>query len=277
MQSQTLAAKTALTTLSRNSKEEIRWLLAQDMIYLSLVYIHFGICLAGYLPMWTFCVGAPMYVSRWMIGLHETLHLVKLEDTPLLIRLHLLIVTPISLGYKEIRDIHMRHHAYTLTERDPDLYHIHASFIGGFIKATFSPEISAYHWIREKGVDRQLGIGMAIRFTLFVMLAGSLGWSSLWYFIPVRLAYGTCMFSISHFLHHDGGLYGTFPPKFNRLLGGFISVYFGRAAMQTLCYHDIHHDYPKIAAFKLPEARIYYTPRSTSLVGQPQPRVPITQ
>lgn len=275
MQSETMAAKAALSMLSKNSSDEIRRLLAEDVIYLSLVYIHFGICLAGFLPIWTFCVGAPMYVSRWMIGLHETLHLVRWEDTNLLIRMHLLILTPISLGFKEIRDIHMRHHAYTLTEKDPDLYHIKASFVGGFIKATFSPEISAYHWIREKGVDQHLALGMTIRFGLFALIVGSLGMTSLWYLIPVRLAYGACMFSISHFLHHDGDLYGTFPPKFNSFLRIFIAFYFGRAALQTLCYHDIHHDYPKIAASKLPDAHGYYTPRPTSLVNRPQANVPI--
>lgn len=271
---QTMAAKSVLGALSKNSADEIRQLLLGDVAYLSLVYIHFGICLAGFLPLWTFCVGAPMYVSRWMIGLHETLHIVRWEDTPLLIRLHLLIVTPISLGFKEIRDIHMRHHAYTLTEEDPDLYHIRASFVGGFVKATLSPEISAYHWIRDKGIDRQLGIGMAIRFTLFVLFVGSLGWTSLWYFIPVRLAYGACMFSISHFLHHKEGVYGTFTPRFGKFLDAVITVYFGPAALQTLCYHDIHHDHPRIAAFKLPEARQFYVPKPSSLVNNPRIDIP---
>lgn len=270
MNSQTAAAKTILASLSKNSHEEIRWLLFGDVVYLSLVYVHFAICLAGYLPLWTFCVCAPMYVSRWMIGLHETLHLVRWEDTPLLIRLHLLIVTPISLGFREIRDIHMRHHAYTLTEKDPDLYHLRGNTVAAFVKATFSPEIAAYHWLREKGIDKELGMGMALRFVFFMLLVGSLGWTSLWYFVPVRLAYGACMFSISHFLHHKHGTYGTFIPQFGKLLDSVITLYFGRAALQTLCYHDIHHDYPKIAASKLPEAREYYSPRPSSLVNKPR-------
>lgn len=273
--SQTLASKSVLTSLSKNSVQEINFLLFRDVLYLLLVYAHLGAALAGHLPLWTFCVFAPMYVSRWMIGLHETLHQIRYEDTPLIIRLHLLIVTPISLGFREIREIHMRHHAYTLTERDPDLYHIRGGFVMAFVKATLSPEISAYYWIKNSGVDKELAAGMAIRFALFVQLVGMLGWDSIWYFIPVRLAYGACMFSISHFLHHSEGMYGTFPPNFGSVLDTLIKAYFGKAAWQTLCYHDIHHDYPKIAAFKLPEARHYYSPRPTSLVNSPQPNIPI--
>jgi fatty acid desaturase len=208
-----------------------------------------------------------------MIGLHETLHVVKPEDINPIVWLQLLLVTPFSLGYREIRDIHMRHHAYAVTDKDPDLYHIRGNVVSGFILATLSPEISAYHWIRNQGVDVQLAVGMSLRFMLFSAFVWYLGWTSLWYFIPVRLAYGSCMFSISFPLHRKQGAYGTFTPRFGTLLETVMQVYCGRAALHTLSYHDIHHDYPRIAASKLPEARRFYVPKSSSLAHAPQAEI----
>jgi fatty acid desaturase len=265
MQTETISDKSALSSLAKSSGSEVNRLVWGNIAYIALVYIHFGLGVAGYVPLWTFCIAAPMYVSRWMIGLHDALHVVKPQDTNPIVNLHLLIVTPISLGYKEIRDIHMRHHGYTLTEKDPDLYLIRGNVFSAYLNAVFSPEISAYRWVRDNGIDRQLMFGMLLRFTLFSLFVWGLGWTSLWYFIPVRLAYGGCMFSISFPLHHKAGSYGTFTPQFGKFLETIMLVYFGRAALHTLSYHDIHHDYPRISALKLPEARRYYQPKPSSL------------
>jgi len=265
MQSTPINNSEFLSYLSKNSEDEITRLVWGILTYNALVYIHFGLAITGVLPLWTFCIAVPMYVARWMIGLHEALHIVKLEDTNSLIMLHLLLITPISLGYREIRDIHMRHHAYTLTENDPDIYHLRGNMLSGFILATFSPEISAYYWIRDKGVDKTLLLGMVLRLTLFCIFVGSLGWLSLWYFIPVRLAYGTCMFAISFPLHRKDGAYGTFTPNFGAWLETVMELYAGGAALNTLKYHDIHHDYPRISAQKLPVARYHYKPKRSSL------------
>lgn len=260
--------KSTLSYLSRNSESEVSRLGWGNVSYIFMTYIHFGLSIAGYLPLWTFCLASPMYVARWMIGLHEFLHVAKLEETNLLIKLHLLIVTPISLGYEEIRDIHMRHHAYTLTDKDPDLYLIRGNVVLAFFNAVFSPEISAYHWIQKKGIDQSLLLGMLLRLALFSLFVWSVGWLSLWYFIPVRLAYGTCMFAISYPLHHQQGSYGTFTPQFGKVLETLMEVYAGRAALYTLSYHDIHHDYPRIATLKLAVARQYYEPKPSSLAAR---------
>jgi len=265
MQSSLIDKNTFLSFLSKKSENETSRLVWGILTYITLVYIHFGLAIAGFLPLWTFCIAVPMYIARWMIGLHEALHAIKLEDTNSLIMLHLLLVTPLSLGYREIRDIHMRHHAYTLTDKDPDIYHLRGNMLSGFILATFSPEISAYNWIRNKGVDKALLFGMLLRFVLFCIFVGSLGWLSLWYFIPVRIAYGTCMFAISFPLHRKNGAYGTFTPNFGILLETIMELYAGSTALNTLKYHDIHHDYPRISAQKLPVARHHYKPKRSSL------------
>lgn len=268
MHAQPLSDDAILAALSKNPEMDISRLEWTNLIYIVFVYAHFALGVFGFVPLWTFCIGAPMYVARWMIGLHEILHLLKPQDINPLIRLHLLIVTPFSLGYREVRDIHMRHHAYTVTDKDPDLYHIKGNFFTSFLTVLIQPEISAYHWVREKGFDRELALGMTLRFVLFTVFTISLGWTALWYFIPVRLAYGSCMFSISFPLHRQSGEYGTYTPKYGLFLETIMDVFFGRAALNTLSYHDIHHDYPRISAFKLPVARKYYRPKPSSLADR---------
>lgn len=271
MTAQTITDRSVLSVLSKNTAQELNRLIRWDIGYIVLMYIHFALGVAGYVPLWTFCIAAPAYVSRWMIGLHETLHAVKPEDIHPVIRLQLLLLTPFSLGYREIRDIHMRHHGYTLTENDPDLYLIRGNAFSAYLNAVCSPEISAYRWVRDKGGDGQLILGMMVRFALFSLFVWNLGWTSLWYFVPVRLAYGGCMFSISFPLHRKAGAYGTFTPHFGRFMKALTLVYFGRAALHTLSYHDIHHDYPRISALKLPEARLWYEAKPSNPARRPLP------
>lgn len=267
MQTPVNANQVLLSALSKNSEKDINELVFKDVVYIVLIYFHLWLAVEDFVPLWTFCIAAPMYVSRWMLGLHETFHLVNLQNTNLFIRLHMLITTPFSIGYKEQRDIHMRHHAYTLKDKDPDFYLVSGNFFTAFLKATLSPEIATYKWVRDNGMDKQLMLGMTFRFIIFLLFIWYLGWTSLWYFIPVRLAYAGSMFSITFLLHRKEGRYGTFTPYFGRFLEFIMQLYFGRAALNTLKYHDIHHDYPRIAERKLPEARDVYKPKPSSLAN----------
>lgn len=252
-----------LSALSKNSEREKQKLIIENIFYLSIIYLHYAIAVSGLAPLWTFCFLAPIFVARWMIGLHDIMHICKPQDVNVIIWFHLLILTPLSLGYREMRDIHMRHHAYTVTEHDPDLYHIQGNIFSAYLNVLFSPELSFYYWVKEKGVDKQLLQGILIRLILFMCLVYWLGWMSLWYFIPVRLAYGTGMFSISYPLHRKDKKYGTFQPRLANWLKESMRICLGNAAINTLYYHDIHHDYPKIQAVKLPEARQFYSPKGT--------------
>lgn len=264
MDATTRKNKSLLTLLSRNDDYHKLMLQLKITISLSLVYVHFASYVMDIVPYWTFCIGVVIYISRWMINLHDYLHLVPPKKAGWFIRYHLLILTPLSFGYREIRDIHHRHHAYTVTEKDPDLYHIKGNFLTSFLMVTLSPEISTYHYIRDRGIDRELLLGMGVRFVLFMLLVSYLGMASLYYFIPVRLVYGACMFSISFPLHRKGKEYGTYTPQYPAFFQATMMAIFGKAVVNTLSHHDIHHEYPTIAATNLAKARRYFQPRSST-------------
>jgi hypothetical protein len=48
---------------------------------------------------------------------------------------------PLTLGYAEIRDIHLRHHSHLGSSADPESYLIAASPGAAFVKALFANEL----------------------------------------------------------------------------------------------------------------------------------------
>src|SRR5688572_9669462 len=65
-----------------------------------LIFLHFGLAIFGYLPLWTFCVAVFIYIPRWMISLHEAQHFYTPKTINPITRHNLLILTPFQLGYR---------------------------------------------------------------------------------------------------------------------------------------------------------------------------------
>lgn len=245
-------------------ENEKRSIARNYILFEVLVYLHFGLAIFGYVPLWTFCLAVFLYIPRWMISLHEAQHFYTPKTINPITRHNLLILTPFQLGYREMRDIHMRHHAHTAMEKDPEYYHIRGSWLSGYINVMFSPEQSVYFWIRDKGIDAELVKGMTIRLALFVAIVAAFGWQSLWYFVPVRIAYGTCLFWFSYCLHRKKGAYGTFQTIYPNAMRRIMVFLYGETLYQSISEHDIHHDYPGIAGHRLKSARPFYRPRKAN-------------
>ena len=188
----------------------------QNICFNAIIYVHFFLCFYSALPYWTFCLAVIVYVPRWTTALHELLHLCSSKTINRLVDLNLLILTPISLGYRETRDIHMRHHASAPQPHDPDYYHIKGSVLSGYLNAIFSPELSVYFWLRDKGITQGFILGVSVRLFFFVLLVWICQWQSLWYFIPVRIAYGSSLFWFSYVLHRKNGEHGNFQRSYGR-------------------------------------------------------------
>lgn len=239
------------------------WLAVEYVFFEIITYVHFYLALNAYLPMWTFWLGVCVYIPRWMICLHEQQHQCTPKTINPITRLNLLLLTPIQLGYCEMRDIHMRHHAYGATPRDPEYYHIRGHWFMGWLNVMFSPEQSVYFWLKDKKIDKEFVLGVSIRFTLFMSLALYFGFDFLWYLIPVRLAYGTCLYAFSYCLHRKNGEYGTFKIDYPDWLKRIFTPIYGQKLIQSVSEHDIHHDYPRIAGQYLTVSRRCYSPRPT--------------
>lgn len=238
-------------------------LAVEYIFYELLTYIHFLLAYFNFVPMWTFVIGVIVYIPRWMICLHEMQHHFTPKTINPITRLNLLSLTPLQLGFVEMRDIHMRHHAHPAKPQDPEYYHIKGHWLAGWINVMFSPEISTYHWLKKKKMDDEFKRGVSIRFILFVSLAFAFGWSFLWYLIPVRLAYGSCLYFFSYGLHRKNGDYGTFAIEYPLWLKIIASLVYGEKLLQSVSEHDIHHDYPTIPGQYLRASRPWYTPRAS--------------
>lgn len=263
MKTKSLQFASTIAEFSGMTDQERRAVAFNYIVLEALVYIHFGLAIWGYVPLWTFAVAAFVYVPRWMIALHEQQHCCTPKNINPIVRHNLLTLTPFQLGYREMRDIHMRHHAFAMSEKDPEYYHERGSWPSGYVNAILSPELSVYFWIRDKGIDAELIKGMAIRFAMFSAVAIGFGWQSLWYFIPARLAYGTSLFLFSYGLHRRHGEEGTYQVNHPTLLKKIMLYVYGETLLHSVGAHDIHHDYPLIAGHRLKAARPFYVPRNS--------------
>lgn len=150
---------------------DARRLTIQSLAYNALIYAHFGIALAGIVPLWTMFLSAPVLVARWMLAPHELFHLRSEREVDFVTRMTPLMLTPLSLGYREFLDIHRRHHLYMATPKDPEYYQIRGSKLSGLLNAMAGPENAYFRWLGSKGMDRTLLLGSIIRLLLFMGLA----------------------------------------------------------------------------------------------------------
>lgn len=239
-----------------NTGADARRLILTIWICYALLYGQFALALAGALPLWSMALTAPVWVVRWMLATHELLHLRSEYQLDPVVRLQPLLLTPFSLGYKEFLSDHRGHHRHMATPADPEYYQLRGSKLCGFLNAMSAPEQSFLRWLGREKLDRELWLGAAVRCGLFAALAWVSGWRFLWYWIPVRIAFGLSYFAFFYALHRRGTEYGVYalslPPWGARLF----RLLFGREALLATCHHDAHHRQPRVSAYHLPEVTL---------------------
>lgn len=191
-------------------------------------------------------------VTRWMIAIHELMHLKKPDELDLFTRLLPIPFGPVNLGYREYVDIHMGHHQHTATSKDPDAFHILGGFVKAFIGALTQHEQASYRYIRAHGLSRELMVMMLIRLSIFfaLLLAAPLAFLSWW--LVLRISYVINDFVFFHLVHFRAGTAGTFPiPLPNYIVYPALLIY-GKDVVYATMYHDIHHKHTRIAPRFLP-------------------------
>jgi fatty acid desaturase len=236
-----------------NTGGDARRLIATIWICYLLLYGQFALALAGLLPLWSMAVTAPIWIVRWLLATHELLHLRSEYQLDPILRLQPLLLTPFSLGYKEFLSYHRGHHRHMATPADPEFYQLRGNKLCGLLNAMSAPEQSFLRWLRREKIDRELVLGTTLRCGLFFALLWFSGWNFLWYWIPVRVAFGLSYFAFFYVLHRRGEEYGVYAldlPAWGARLFGFL---FGREALLATCHHDAHHHQPRVSAYRLPE------------------------
>ena len=229
------------------------------------LYVVLVAALAGLVPSWTLLVAVPWIYVRLSLALHELLHVRAAVAVPAFHRLAMIFDTPLGLGYREHRAIHLRHHRYGCDPRDPERAQIAGGHARAFVMALSTPERAFVHWVRTRGVDARLAAEAGVRLVAFGALAAANPAVFAVYWIALRVSVGAAGYVFHHLLHNREGTLGTYALPFPTALARAGRALFGDEPMMILARHRSHHLWPDVrvrdlpplpAAFALPEGPV---------------------
>jgi fatty acid desaturase len=216
--------------------------LRRTVILTLLVYAVLAAALAGFAPVWIFPLAIPLLYVRLSLAMHELIHARNAARVCWFHRLAMIFDTPFGLGYREHRAIHLLHHRYATTARDPELFQIEGGECRAFANALISPERAAWTWVRRHGASRALRREAALRAAAFACLALLNPLVFLAYWLTLRLCVGTASFVFHHVMHNRDRALGDFAlPALPRGTLAIARVLFGAEPVTIVAEHRVHH------------------------------------
>lgn len=220
----------------------------------------YGLFVAEFISSWILFLIVAITLPRWIISVHELLHMKTDKQINKIIRCLGISPIPLSiltLSYSQIRDIHLAHHRSPATESDPDAYHIRGNFFVVVLNALSAPEQSFVRSLQVNGFNHQLGLDLLIKLLILVILIllNAEKFFVFWLFLRIVYALGDIVFF--RLVHHQQGKYGTFGIPIPSILETWGERIFGQTVIQATINHDVHHHNPGIAARHLAMARPY--------------------
>ena len=217
------------------------------------LYAALAAALWGALPWWALVLAVPWLYVRLALALHELIHVRSANELPAFHRLAMIFETPLGLGFREHREIHLDHHHYGGGPGDPERAQIEGSHIRALLMALSTPERALVHWVRSHRVDARLGMEATVRLAAFAMLAAIDPVVFAIYWVMLRLSIGASGYVFHHALHNRRRVLGTyalpFPPRLTRAARAL----FGEEPMLILERHRSHHLWPEVRVRDLPE------------------------
>ena len=253
-----------LPTSLRNDRDARRYV-RRTLALTLLIYALLALVLSGWAAPWILPLVLPLLYVRLSLALHELMHVRTAARVSWFHRLAMIFDTPLGLGYREHRAIHLAHHRYAGSARDPELYQIRGSHLQAFANAMASPERAAITWVRQRGISRALAREACARGVLFCAL---LAWNPLafaCYWLALRACVGGSSFVFHHLLHSRGGALGNFalPRALLRALP-LARALFGIEPVLIVRDHRLHHAAPGVRARDLPTVERAWTAREAA-------------
>lgn len=239
-----------------------RYAVSSNVIVVLLIALDIGVAYGVVAP-WGLMLAIALLLPRWMIYTHELFHVRKANEVDWLNRLMPLPFTPISLGYREFREIHMGHHRAPATEKDPDAFHILGGPLKAFLGALTLSEQAIARWLKSHPLDRELATGIVVRLAIFGSLAFVAQWWFLAFWLALRVNYAVGDFVFFHYLHVREGKVGSYPLKLPAAVEALATALAGKTLVAAILYHDRHHAYPRVAAHHLSALPSYATRQAT--------------
>ena len=225
------------------------------------IYAVLGLALAGTIADWLLFVLIPPLYARCALSAHELMHLCGAAQVSLIYRLMMVLETPICLGYREHRHIHLQHHRYTATEQDPEFFQIQGGHMRALANAMISPERSFVTYLRENGASRPFLFEASVRLCSFLLIAWLNPWIFLSYWLALRLSIGFSAFLFHHMMHNREGRYGTFPFRPPPVCDWLLRLLLGTKYVRIVYEHPAHHAWQQVKSEYLPGLLEAYPPR----------------
>jgi len=231
------------------------------------VYAVLGAALGGFVSPWVLALVVPLAYVRLSLALHELMHVRPASRVSWFHRLAMIFDTPLGLGYREHRAIHLAHHRYAGTTRDPELFQIRGSHLRAFAFAMISPEHAAVTFVRRHGVTRALAREACARGAIFMLLVAWNPAVFAFYWLVLRACIGASSFVFHHLLHSRDGRLGHYdlPPAAQAALP-LAQALFGLEPVIIVRDHRRHHAAAGVRARDLP-----VLPDAALTVGSPAP------
>jgi fatty acid desaturase len=221
--------------------------------YLLAIYALLGFAMAGLLPVWLLVVLLPPVYVRSALGAHELMHICPAGRVSFVHRLMMILDTPVGLGYREHRDIHVRHHQNPATERDPEFFQIRGGHLRAIASSMVSAEWAFLRYARERRLTRPWLAEASVRAAVFGVLAWLNPFVFLAYWITLRASIGISNFLFHHALHYRAGRYGTFRLEPSTPVDRVLRVLLGTESVLILYEHPAHHAWLQVKARCLPD------------------------
>ncbi len=222
----------------------------------------------GWLPYWFVAALTFWAMTHWMQAIHELFHVQHEQRIDWFNRFMPMVMTPLSLGFKQYQAIHFTHHTDVCSPRDMEYYQLRGSKLNGFLNALTSPDQALFRWLQRywndphkaQYIEADLVSNLLVNSTLFLLCFVHFGANFLWYWIPARLSYGINAFAFFYMLHRRGEAFGSYPVFLRRRGDWLYRALYGRDIVNGTCNHDIHHWNPRIAVrfLDLPPVRRIY-------------------
>ena len=221
--------------------------------YLLAIYGLLGFAMAGLVPLWLLLVLVPPLYVRSALCVHELMHNCPAGRVSFFHRLMMILDTPVGLGYREHRDIHVRHHQNPATERDPEFFQIRGGHLRALASSMVSPEWAFLRYGREGRLTRAWAAEASVRAAVFALLAWLAPLVFLAYWVTLRASIGVSNFLFHHALHYRDGRYGTFRLEPSSPVDRALRVLLGTESVLILYEHPAHHAWLQVKARCLPD------------------------
>ncbi len=226
-----------------------------SLAYLVSIYGLLGLAMAGVAPVWLLVLLVPPLYVRTALSAHELMHVCPAGRVSLVHRLMMILDTPVGLGYREHRDIHMRHHRSPATEQDPEFFQIRGGHLRALASSMVSPEWALVGYAREKRLGRAWAAEASVRAAVFAALAWTNPSVFLAYWLVLRASVGASNFLFHHALHFRAGRYGTFRLEPSAGVDRLLRFLLGTESVLILYEHPAHHAWLQVRARYLPDVQ----------------------